>query len=186
VPSIQVGNLTLFINDGYDLGSGAHEELEELLLQLQVASAEVAYRDGNREGLVTALQLLNRHRPSEAPPAWVMAGVLVELDRQPAINRRGGRHARERTRRRDDAVDAARSRIIDGYMNRDGLSLNAARKRASERLRDAVGGSEDVMKQAYQRFQKRVSVDPSRYYPFLGPILHLMLKLLPGAESAPA
>jgi hypothetical protein len=102
----------------------------------------------------------------------VTDGVLHELTEtqspEPSSQSktRGGRHARERTRKRDYAADFIRATLVEDA-RKAGLSLRAACQTVSDQLRGDAAGTSKVIVQAYKRVHARLAENPAAYYPLL-------------------
>lgn len=166
---IKVGGSTI-ITAGY--GDAALKEIETREVDRQLAEAESAYAHGQLRGLADAIALLYKHRPGCAWPKWVQDGSATALKEvaypatRPSRTTTKGRHAREETKRRSDAIDLIRATHIDALMLH-GTSSNAAYQAASDQLGGDPAGSKKVMETTYKRFHQRVKSDPQRYYPAL-------------------
>lgn len=166
----RVGEITIF-HAGYDQAWTKEVARRELLRQL--AAAKRAYQAGNSHGLLVALALLRDHAPKRRLPKWLVAGLITDLETRhnpvsgQCSQKSVGRHAREATKRRDDAVDAVRAMHVFYLLVHHQMSENAAFNAASETLGGDAGGTAKTMMRAFKRVQQRVRDDPSRYYPLL-------------------
>ena len=145
-------------------------------LELALTSAELAYHHGQKRGLVRALELLQKYRPDQRFPDWVITGLATEVARQPKVEKTKPRgcHSREETKHRDYVVDFIRATWIARLIDQ-GLSLHAACARASDELGGDPKATPAGMRAAFKRFQSRVEEDPSAFYPLLDASAHLLL-----------
>ncbi len=177
-----------------DIDPALFREMANRMVDEQLEKLKAAYVNGHRYGLVEAVQILREHRTEQPWPEWIRDGVAEELTTK--IKKRRGRHANERTQRRDDVVDCMRATFVAielielGLLPTDPLSqdpepahVRVAAKAVSEKLRGDAGGTQRVIELAYERFHKRVRQDPHRYHPLLTWRAHLILDALADAPA---
>ena len=145
-----------------------HNQTVAAAVSLELLAAEVAFREGNPEGLITALEIYRDHRAGQPLPAWITDGTIRQMrEGSPPPSSRGGRHAREGTKRRDLAADWVRALLVETLLER-GISKRAAYRAVSEQLTGDASGSVKVIEQAYRRVCARLAINPADYYPLVG------------------
>ena len=170
MPWIEVGRMKVYTTVTDD---GILSELAESALTRELEYAQAAYEAGSREAAKVAVRVLREYRRAHSRPEWpkwVEDAVSQELERDPDEPSGMGRHARTKTRRRDDIVDYYRALAVNDFLDQ-GLKVTHAYLAASQCLRGDAGGSEKVMAQSYKRFYERLSKEPARYFPFTAPSL---------------
>lgn len=118
------------------------------------------FADGNEAALLDMLCMCREH--SIPLPTWALAAV-IERQREYILGD-NKRHAKWLSRFRQDQIDLARAKVVQGFLHDGADYKNVFELAAAFLEKTACPGGKDAVEKSYKRFKKVQKKSPSRYY----------------------